>query len=100
MLAVTTAALAFQAPHSAPPDRTAKPVKVFILMGQSNMLGEGRIGTLTPAEPDKEQAELLPQQEATATALVGAGATCAGAQSWWVNVSFALGRRACLRASS
>ena len=67
-------------------------VQVYIMMGQSNMLGEGRIGTLTPPPvPEKEQAELLPQLEATETAPVGAGATCAP-QSWWVNVSFTLGR--------
>jgi len=30
----------------------AKPVKVFVMMGQSNMLGEGKIGKLTAPTPD------------------------------------------------
>eukprot|EP01047_Picozoa_sp_COSAG01_P018339 COSAG01_NODE_991_length_12286_cov_4.629605_6_plen_384_part_00 len=87
MAMLFAACAAFAAAGAAPSGK----VQVYIMMGQSNMLGEGRIGKLTTAEPEKEHAELASQQEATAPAPVGAGATCAPA-SWWVNVSFSLGR--------
>ncbi len=88
MLSMTTLFAASVAAPAAPSGK----VQVYIMMGQSNMLGEGRIGTLTPpAEPEKEHVELVSQQEVMAPAPVGAQATCAPA-SWWVNVSFRLGR--------
>ena len=74
-------------------------VQVFIMMGQSNMLGEGRIGTLTAAleagigngAQQHEHTQELKREQATATAPVNPEPTCAP-QSWWVNVSFKTGR--------
>ena len=43
MIALSAAATALSAAATV----TAKPVQVFILMGQSNMLGEGHIGNLS-----------------------------------------------------
>ena len=92
MAALRFAAVALLGIAGAHAGAASDKVQVYIMMGQSNMLGEGRIGTLTTAEPEKEQAELLPQQQAAAAAPAGGAAATCAPQSWWVNVTFSLGR--------
>jgi hypothetical protein len=86
MASMLSAALLLSSAAAAP---TAGKVQVYIMMGQSNMLGEGRIGTLVTDAPARRMLAADDTQQLAEAA--PPGETCAPA-SWWVNVSFSLGR--------
>jgi hypothetical protein len=91
MLSAMSAALIHLGPAAAGAAPTGK-VQVYIMMGQSNMLGEGRIGTLTPALDTHEHAHEHEQQEQQEQAAAAPpGETCSP-ESWWENVTFRTGR--------
>ena len=101
MAMLSAAALLLGSAVAAP---TPGKVQVYIMMGQSNMLGEGRIGTLVTdtqhlaPTPEETLANDTPLPEAAALAdgtqqqQLAAGAACSDTTAWWTGVSFRAGR--------
>lgn len=65
-------------------------VQVYIMMGQSNMLGEGKIGSLTAAL-EAGVGNGAPQHDPTQEPKKEPAQECAP-ESWWANVTFRTGR--------
>src|SRR5436305_15193593 len=58
-LAIPATATEVPTPASPPPGKALKPLKVFILAGQSNMQGHARISTFDSMADDRKTAPLL-----------------------------------------
>ena len=89
MMAMLSAALLLGSAVAAP---APGKVQVYIMMGQSNMLGEGKIGTLVT---DTQELAAAPEDLAPPTAGTqpfAEGATCSDTADWWVDVTFQAGR--------